>query len=516
MRAYLVGSVLLLWSATAGAEPPWCKGVTEKINVSDSDWKDFQERDDPRHAVRTLVGAHCFPNDDTRRDAKIIAEGFAKWSRKLEMTEADWADAVAYTNARYGGSLSHRDPKLAWSTWTPVDQYVGIKGSTTGVTTQVVDPLYLADAIGARLGELGRAAYVGTCIAGESVAGWAICQPDIDALDRKKLAAELREDKSYDGYVKMSIRMELLDAADKLEKHAARVKELRGKDPAYGKMFDLAAAAQKEWATQADPRFVELASAMDDARVTGSRRASEGCKEKTWTAFKEVVGAIPAKSFADLIHDPLKANTSALNQAMAIVVGTPNGYLTSLAHYSCAGLEEKQDYLARTLGALMARWPGYRGPRTASHMAIVLANLELDDRDAKIQYPDILRPWIAGSGSSGGGGFGEVASVKTSGEQATIAFAKVKSKQQECTKGNHTNRVRQIRDDGTIVYEYRCQSWKTVTIDEPPFQAQTVNARYANGVKKGMQVHVVEDVVTVAYPKPGATTPAAVVGVPLK
>jgi hypothetical protein len=55
-----------------------------------------------------------------------------------------------------------------------------------------------------------------------------------------------------------------------------------------------------------------------------------------------------------------------------------------------------------------------------------------------------------------------------------------------------------------------------VTLDEPPFQEQAVNARYASGVKKGMMVHVVEDVVTVAYPKPGATTPAAVAGLPLK
>jgi hypothetical protein len=72
---------------------------------------------------------------------------------------------------------------------------------------------------------------------------------------------------------------------------------------------------------------------------------------------------------------------------------------------------------------------------------------------AKIEHPDIVLPWIHGSGSSGGGGWGEVASVKTAGDQA-----KVKSKQQECTKGSYTNRIRQIRDDGSILYEYRCQS----------------------------------------------------------
>lgn len=127
-----------------------------------------------------------------------------------------------------------------------------------------------------------------------------------------------------------------------------------------------------------------------------------------------------------------------------------------------------------------------------------------------------MRPWIGTSGGSSGGGRGVIAKVKVSGETATIEFAKVKSKQTECTKGRQTNRITQIRSDGTIVYQYLCLASKTVTINESPFPPQTVNARYAAGLKKGMFVANVEDVVILAYPKPGAALPGMLAGVPVK
>lgn len=77
----------------------------------------------------------------------------------------------------------------------------------------------------------------------------------------------------------------------------------------------------------------------------------------------------------------------------------------------------------------------------------------------------------------------------------------VKKKQTECTKGHYTGRVIQIRSDGGLVYEYVCQAEKTVTITVPQADPQAVNARYAAGIKPGMFVSIVEDVVTVAYSK---------------
>lgn len=511
-----IAVALLITAANAHAAPAWCKGATEKVDVSEYDLKRLPEEADARSAVKVLVGANCFPNGDTKAGAKVVSDAFAKWSKQLGMTDADWADGVDYVNkgGNGAGTSFPRDAKVPWSKWSAGDQYVGIKGSTMGNSAEVSDPEYVADALGAKLTELGRAAYIAECIKGDDKTGrWAVCQGDIDALDRAKVAADLRGDTTWDGVDKMTMRMELVDLWANLDKHLARVKELKAKDPGYAKLFEAAAAGRK---TAGDAKLLDLVMSMDEARISKSRKSTEGCAEKTWGAFRDAVGAIPAKSFADIVHDPEQWKAPPLEQAMGIVSGTPNGYLASLALYLCSSAEGKEDYLARSIGEVIEQWPGFRGPRNAAHTALLTAGIQLDDRDAKIGYPEISRPWIGRSTGSSGGGWGEVAGVKPAGDTTTIEFAKVKSKQQECTKGHYTNRLQQIRSDGSLVYEYRCESYKTVTINEPPFDAQKVKSRYADGVKKGMTVDVVEDVVTFAYPKPGVSTPSAVAGAAVK
>ena len=49
----------------------------------------------------------------------------------------------------------------------------------------------------------------------------------------------------------------------------------------------------------------------------------------------------------------------------------------------------------------------------------------------------------------------------------------------------------------------------------PQASPQTVNARYAAGIKPGMFVAVTEDVVTAAYAK-GGKAPSMIAGVPVK
>ena len=79
----------------------------------------------------------------------------------------------------------------------------------------------------------------------------------------------------------------------------------------------------------------------------------------------------------------------------------------------------------------------------------------------------------------------------------------------------YTKRVTQIRPDGTLVYEANCMKNETVTVDKSDVP-QTVDARYLTGVKPGMFVSVIEDVVIAAWAKPGAATPTMVFGVHLK
>jgi len=505
-----------LTATAARAEPAWCKGATDRLNVY-GPLKDVYTATDPLDAVYTLVAATCFPDSDARAEARQLEATRQTWSKRLEMTEADWADAAVWASRSQGDrnapTIYPSGDKAAWSTYTPIDQYGGLLNSTLGDSSRVTDPAYLADAFGAKLGEAGRLGYITRCLGSNATpVEWAICQADIAAFDPRKLSAELRGDTAHDGYQRMVVRIAAYQIAPKLQQHAADVKALTTKDPGYAQMFTLAETARKEW-SKADPQLVALVSSMDDARVTSSRKASEGCAARTWDAWKRVVSAIPAKRFAAIRPEP---GNSFLEQASALVIGDANGYLASLALHLCFSFGDKPDYLIRILGAAMSRWPGFRGPRTAAHTAILTAGIVLDDRDARIEYPDVSRPWINGNASSGGGGTGGVASVKASGETTTIEFAKVKGQQEECVKGHTTNRITQIRSDGTLVYQYVCEKTRTVTFNEPPAPPQTVNSRYAAGLKKGMFVSVVEDVVTVAYAKSGAPAPSMVAGVPVK
>jgi len=296
----------------------------------------------------------------------------------------------------------------------------------------------------------------------------------------------------------------------KLPKYLADTNALRAKDPAYATMFSLADAAHAQW-SKTDPRWIALASDLDVARVTGSRKASQGCIERTWDAWKTVVAAIPAKRLAG-IH-PVWGNEFA-PQLIALVVSEPNGYLAALALNQCAKLEEKEDFLGRWIGNALVRWPGFRGPRTATQTAILTAGLKLDDRSASIDFPKLARAWISGDGNVGAAARGAVQSVTIDGERATVTFAKQKVLETRCTKGHDTNRISQIMSDGTVHYYYQCDTEVTEMVEVTPSPPVRVAARYATGIKPGMTVQVSDDVAVVVYAKSGA--PVIVTGVEVK
>lgn len=503
-------------ATVAQAAPAWCRAEgADKLSVH-GDLAKVHKETDPADALYTLVAAHCAPDADAKAQARELAATRKLWSKRLHMTEADWADAAEWAV----GYNSDRNPsiyppeKTAWSKYGPVDQWAAILRSTMGDSSQATDPAYVADAFGAELTEAGRLGYVMVCIQGEKPAEWAMCADDIARFDAAKLSSELRGDTRRPARERITVRLEAYQTASRLPAHRARVKALLDKDPAYAVLFSLAEATRAEWSGRwkSDAALLAVTASMDDARVTRSRKAAEGCAEATWQAWKSVVSTVPAKKFASIQHEP---GNSFTEQAMAVIVGQPEGYLAGMALYNCARSNKAEDFLVRALGEVMYRWPGFRGPRTATHTAIVTAGIELDDRDAQIEYPDVMRSWIARNSGSSGGGEGAVKSVKASGKTVKIEFVNIKKKQTVCIKGHHTRRITQIRSDGGLVYQYICTKEKTETITVPQASPQTVNARYAAGIKPGMFVSVTEDVVTAAYPK-GGKAPSMIAGVPVK
>jgi hypothetical protein len=106
------------------------------------------------------------------------------------------------------------------------------------------------------------------------------------------------------------------------------VKKLLARDPVYAKLFELGKATTKSWNDNAKARadVLALVLAMDDARVTQSRKASAGCSEKTWAAFAAAISSVPAKRFENMRGNRDK-RLSFLDDALGVALDSPDVYL---------------------------------------------------------------------------------------------------------------------------------------------------------------------------------------------
>jgi hypothetical protein len=508
---FVCASIIFGVSSTASAgAPAWCK-ADKPEHVNSQLAKALG--DEPRDAVLGLVASSCNPEPETAKHGAEVEAARQKWSKRLEMSEADWADAADWATAgqaKRNAPTLVVDGKRAWSTYDAVDQYAAIAYTKYDARA---DANYLADAFGPRLTEAGRLAYLEVCARDRKVVQWAMCAGDFAVLDPKKLSTEIRAATAHTGYERMVVRLALDLFGKQRAQHAEDVKQAIAKDSAWSKAFELATATRKDW----DARYVsgtarlDLALAMDDARVLNSNKAFEGCDDKTWAPFKAAVSAIPAKRF----EGREDRDNRFLYKAAGTLLGSPDGYLAAVAFVTCHSGDKKLDPLVRVLGDSMQRWPGHRGPRTATQTAIMTASFTLDERGATIEYPKVFRSWFAGGGSFSGGGAGPISSVKVTGQTAVVSFEKKMVNEQECVDWKESKKITQIRGDGTIVYESWCVKEKTITVNRAS-SPQTVDARYTEVLRPGMDVAINENVVVAAWPKAGATLPAIVFGAPVK
>lgn len=521
----VLASFALASSARADA-PAWCKG-TKGEEVPGAGYWDRASKDDPLDAVPAIVSCLCAQkcgssSDDFAQHGAAVEEARRKWSKRLEMSDDDWADAAEWATVMIS---TRQDPadvrpdsnKAAWSSLDPVGQYILLNWTLPAD----YDANYIADALGPKLSESGRLAYINRCLLSrERVVQWAMCQPDIDVYDGKKVAAEIHADSKHNGFQKFMVRLAMDKLRSRLADHANEVKQETAKDPAYAKMFAIAAETRKQWDKiwSSDGALVELALTMDDARVTNSRRAFAGCDDKTWPAFKSAVATIAAKQFANIdtnIETYLASKGAPLVQAAQIVVATPKGYLAAVAHALCHVGDKKWDALIRAIGESVRRYPGFRGPRNATQVAIASAGLELDDRSARIEYPGVNREFFPAEGGSSGGGNGVIKTMKPQGDTVHIEFATVKDKEPRCTKYAYTRRLVGIDSSGRFIYESGCAKETMVLVDHTSSPVN-VTRRYAEGLRPGMKVFVTEDVVDVAWPHAGTATPNFIGGAPVK
>ena len=349
-------AALIATAASAGiadAAPDWCNDPEIRHIVAPS--VDTAQEDKPLNAIPALVATSCGHGSHAKEHVKELEAARAKWNTRLDLTDADWTDVVDWATSeqwrRNAPSLAY-DPKLAISARGAVEQYASIKAASGSE-----DLLYVLDAHGEKLTEAGRLGFIERCLEAKRPAEWALCQPDLDAFDAKKLSAELRADTKRSGYERMVVRIAAYMVQPKLAARAKEVEALLAKDPGYKTLFATAATARAGWAARVDAKLVELALAMDDARVTRSAKAIEGCAERTWTAFSDAIRAIPAARFAELKDDDEMAF---FYSALRVVIADPNPYLAAVALQTCHA--DKPDFLTGSLGDALRYWPGFRGP----------------------------------------------------------------------------------------------------------------------------------------------------------
>ena len=359
MKRFIIGIVggaaALAATGTAGtaqaAPPAWCKGAAAAR-------PDLQalSSSDTREVIAAFVAATCGapPGKDESGHGQVeghraeIEAARQAWSKRLGMTEADWADAVAYAAAQdYSIAADFASKTLAQA--TPIDQYAAIRKS--GDPGAELDAMYSTDMFEPNLSETGRLAFLQTAclnngqaapvdasgMTGTEVA-WAICQADVERFDAAKLFGELRADTVHGGAIRMKLRIAAYELPRRIKDHAAEVQQMLQRDDASKKLFEIATAARGAWAqtTGKNTRLLDLALAMDSAAFTQSRKQLEGCGAATEAALAEAVSAIPARAFDGMRDERDNPSAGFATSAGPVLAGSAEVTLAAAAFMRCA------------------------------------------------------------------------------------------------------------------------------------------------------------------------------------
>jgi hypothetical protein len=509
-------------AGTAHAAPPaWCKGAS----VGPPDLGRLASKE-VKEVIRAFVSAECAPNAEVEAHRGEIEAARQAWSKRLGMTDADWADAIPYIVAGSDYSIRAELSTDVLSAATPLDQYALVMRA--GESSSKFDEMYATDMFEADLSEAARFAFLTTTcfdtgrsptrdpggMIGTEVL-WAICQPDFDRFDLGKLLTEIRGDTAHGGALKMKLRVAAHDFPQRMKDHAVEVQEMLKRDDANRKLFELAASARAEWSSAAGKNgrlpdhLLALVLAMESAQLAQSRKLFDGCSDKTATALADAVSTIPAKAFAGL-HDERDDPAAGFGSSAGLVlVRSPAVNLAAIAYTLCNSEGGVASMLKQSLDA----GPGLRGPRNAALARIKTAKLTYDKVGATLSFP-ASRPYgkdypdgklaVQSAG-------GVLKSIKRDGDTLVPELEKTLVKQEDCLKSHSTGRIERVRENGTVVYERVCDRSGTVVHDHT-WTGIALAAKYAPWLKPGVVFSAVDNDVIAVWPNKSAKLPSMVLG----
>ncbi|HEY0479531.1 MAG TPA: hypothetical protein VGD37_18555 [Kofleriaceae bacterium] len=514
--------------AASAAPPAWCKGASaERPDLQRLSSKDARE------VITGLVAVECGtpPGPDDSGHGQIeghhaeIEAARQAWSSRLGMTEADWADAVAYAQTPEHSIAADVTSKTLAAA-TPIDQYAVIKQVNDPGAD--LDPLYATDMFEAHLSETGRLAFLETAcfnngqsapVDASGMTGteviWAICQADLDRFDAAKLFDELRADTSHGGAIRMKLRVAAYELPRRIKDHAAEVSRMLQRDDASKKLFETAAAGRTAWAAAIgkNTRLLDLVLAMDSAAITRSRKQLEGCGDATEAALAEAVSEIPARAFAGMHDDRDNPSAGFATSAGPVLAGSAAVNLAAIAFLRCTPDAD----LSAFLREIVAAGPPSRGPRSAALARIKSARIAYDKAGATLIYPR-PRPfgaaYLEGTLQARSTG-GAVKSMKRAGDTLAVELQQTLVKQRDCVRSHETGKVSRIRGDGTVEYQEVCDRSEVRAHDHTwtPFQ---LSAKYAAWLKPGVVLSSTGKDVIAVWPSAAAKLPSIVLGGKLK
>jgi hypothetical protein len=523
------GALSLVLAGTASAGPAaWCKGA----QVGDPNIKDLSSKT-PRDVIKAFVAAECSPNAEVEAHRGEIEKARDAWTRKLGMTEADWAGAVPYAQASDDYSIAATVETKTLASASPIDQYAVIMKTQDNVSDAPIamDAFYATDMFESKLSEVARFAFLKTsCFeAGKltvrddagmvgSEAWWAVCQQDFEKLDLAKFFSQIRADSTHGGAIKMKLRVAAYDLPALIKDHAAKVAEAFKRDDANKKLFEIAAGARNEWTSTLgkDTQLLDLTLAMESATIAQSRKQFDGCADTTQAALASTISEIPAKKFEVEVDDrkDWKGEKSFMTTGSPVLAAHPRVMLAMIPWVLCSPKAELATYMT----GLLDRSPGARGPRNAAFGKLRATPVTYDSVNAKLRFPELqpysthYTPPVAWDGAGTGG---VIKAIKPSGDVLKIDLERTTESFKDCLKSHKTGRISKLESDGRVRYEEICDKAGTVTRDNT-WTGLEVLAKYAKQLKPGVRYTAIGKDVLAVWPSKTAKVPSFVLGAPVK
>jgi len=350
--------------------------------------------------------------------------------------------------------------------------------------------LLLADELGDKFSELGRASMIQKCFRNasddtKSLLIWALCGPDVKALDMKKLEKELDAEK-VSANDKAEVIKTATEAYEKAKKVGATIEAAAKDDPGVQAVLKLSDTAKAEWTAYLakNKAAFDQYLVLKDAVRTGKSNnpAFKDCFAATQPAFEKHVKALASKIPWDVGNDYIPGY-------MQYLTATTEGYITTVSWAACAWGHHESG--AGPYSA--AAGPEYGGALHAGWRTIAL-NKALDEK-FKPKFADRNMPaldtfqWKYGVKPAGTDvrssimtpGQGVIGKItKKDDELSTVQFKG--DKVEACLQWADTNKVSSVDGGGNVHYDKKCL--KRGMIDNQT-DAREVPTRYLTGAKPG-------------------------------